>query len=132
MQPCGIGWSQTGSRSMFRGDIYLANLDPVRGSEADKSRPVIIVSNDSLNVVVAKSRRGVVTVVPLSSNVEHVRTFQVFLPADVTRLNRDSKAQAEQVRAIAVERLAPEPLSSLPTSYLRSLDAALRLHLALG
>lgn len=104
----------------------------MRGSEADKSRPVVIVSNDSLNVVVTKNRRGVVTVVPLSSNVERVLTFQVFLPADVTGWRHDSKAQAEQVRAIAVERLAPEPLFTLPTSYLRSLDIALRLHLALG
>ncbi len=116
---------------MRRGDLYLADLEPSRGSEAGKRRPVIIVSHDSLNLVVRERGRGVVTVVPLSSNVERIFAFQVLLPAEVTSLSRDSKAQAEQVRALAFERFDPHPLGSLPAEYLQALDNALRLHLAL-
>jgi mRNA interferase MazF len=116
---------------MRRSEIFLATLDPVRGSEANKARPVVIVSHDALNRVVAATGRGVVTAVPLSSNVERVHTFQVFLPAEVTGLDRDSKAQAEQVRALAFERFAPEPIGLLPSDYLAALETALRIHLAL-
>ena len=116
---------------MRRGDIYLADLEPSRGSEANKTRPVIIVSHNALNQIVEERRRGVVTVVPLSSNMDAVYAFQVFLPAEVTGLTRDSKAQAEQVRALAFERFAAQPAGSLPERYLQRLDEALRLHLEL-
>ena len=52
--------------------------------------------------------RGVVTVVPVTSYVAHIQLFQVTLPAGQTGLGLDSKAQAEQVRPIEVERLGPE------------------------
>jgi len=116
---------------MRRGEIYLANLDSIRGSEANKTRPVVVVSHDALNRVVEERGRGVVTVVPLSSNVEKVYSFQVLLPAEVTGLSRDSKAQAEQVRALAFERFAPNPEGSLPERYMQALGEALKLHLAL-
>jgi probable F420-dependent oxidoreductase len=48
----------------------------------------------------------VITVVPVTSNVERVYPFQVLLPAGQSGLDKDSKAQAEQVRSISVERLA--------------------------
>lgn len=116
---------------MRRGDIYLADLEPGRGSEANKTRPVIIVSHNALNEIVEERRRGVVTVVPLSSNTDAVYAFQVFLPAETTGLSRDSKAQAEQVRALAFERFAARPVGSLPERYLQRLSGALRLHLEL-
>ena len=115
---------------MQRGDIYLCSLDPVKGSEAKGLRLVIVVSNDAANSNVADNRRGVLTVVPVTSNVANVLTFQVFLPAEVSGLDRDSKAQVEQVRALAFERFL-RPLGSLPPPYLEDLETALRLHLSL-
>jgi mRNA interferase MazF len=115
---------------MRRGELYLADLDPIRGSEANKARPIVVVSHDALNKVVSQRGRGVITVVPLSGNVSRVFSFQVFLSAEVTGLSHDSKAQAEQIRALAFERFL-EPLGVLPERYLRQLEAALRLHLAL-
>ena len=56
--------------------------------------------------------------------------FQVLLTAEATGLPRDSKAQAEQVRSIAVERIGAR-VGVLPEGDLVSLDEALRLHLAL-
>ena len=105
-------------------------LDPARGSEANKPRPGIIVSNDAANATAMRLGRGVVTVVPVTSNVERVYPFQVLLPARVTGLLRDSKAQAEQVRSIAVE-LVGERIGTVTGADLAALDEALRLHLAL-
>lgn len=115
---------------MRRGELRLADLDPPRGSEADKRRPVVLVSNDGANTTAERLRRGVVTVVPVTSNVDRVYPFQVLLPADETTLARDSKAQAEQVRAIDVQRLGA-PVVSLPLRLMNQLDHALRLHLQL-
>lgn len=77
---------------MRRGDVVLVNLDPVRGAEASKRRPAVIVSNDAANATAVRLGRGVVTVVPVTSNVQRLYPFQVLLPASQTRLPEDSKA----------------------------------------
>jgi mRNA interferase MazF len=115
---------------MRRGDIYFANL-PVQGSEANKLRPVLIVSNDALNEAVDSLQQGVITVVPLTSSIANVRSYQVLLPAEVTGLKHDSKAQVEQVRALALQRFVPELKGRLSKKYLEPIDQALKLHFAL-
>lgn len=115
---------------MRRGEIRVVDLDPARASEANKRRPAVIVSNDGANTTAERLGRGVVTVVPVTSTVDRVYPFQVLLDAASTGLARDSKAQAEQVRSIAVERIG-ERLGALPPELLGALDEALRLHLAL-
>ena len=108
----------------------MIDLEPVRGTEANKWRPAVIVSNDGANGTATRFGRGVLTVVPVTSNVERVYPFQVLLPADSTGLSVDSKAQAEQVRSVDVERIQGR-LGSVPGELMRELDEALRLHLAL-
>lgn len=115
---------------MQRGEIRLVDLDPVRGSEANKRRPAVVVSNDQANAVAERLGRGVVTVVPMTSNTARVFAFQVLLESGDTGLSVESKAQAEQVRAVSVDRLGP-PMGRLPHRAMASLDDALRLHLGL-
>ena len=115
---------------MRRGEIRLVDLDPVRGNEADKRRPAVLVSNDQANAVAARLGRGVVTVVPLTSNVTRILAFQVRLPAELTGLRLDSKAQAEQVRSVSVDRLGAA-VGQLPAPIMEAIDDALRLHLNL-
>lgn len=115
---------------MLRGEIRLVDLEPVRGSEADKRRPAVIVSNDQANSVATRLGRGVVTVVPLTSNVARVFAFQTLVPAAGSGLTVDSKAQAEQVRSVAVERVG-DALGRVPARVMATLDDALRLHLEL-
>ena len=115
---------------MRRGDIVTVSLDPVRGSEASKTRPAVVVSNDAANAAATRLGRGVVTVVPVTSSTRRIYPFQVLLPADRTGLPRDSKAQAEQVRSVAVERVGRR-VGQLPASLLIQLDQALRVHLSL-
>lgn len=115
---------------MRRGEIRWVDLDPTRGVESNKRRPGVIVSNDGANTTASRLGRGVVTIVPVTSNVERIYPFQVLLPAGTTGLATDSKAQAEQVRSVAVERIG-ERIGTLTSSSLAELDEALRLHLAL-
>ena len=115
---------------MLRGEVRLVDLEPVRGSEANKRRPAVVVSNDRANAAVERHGRGVVTVVPVTSNVARVYPFQTFLPADATGLRADSKAQAEQVRSVSAERLGPV-VGRIPPGLMADLDDALRLHLQL-
>lgn len=115
---------------MLRGEIRLVDLDPVHGSEANKRRPAVIVSNDRANGIAARLGQGVVTVVPVTSNTDRVFPFQALLPADDTGLRQDSKAQAEQVRSLAVERLG-RVLGRAPADVMAQVDDALRLHLQL-
>jgi mRNA interferase MazF len=115
---------------MRRGEIRLVDLDPTRGAEANTRRPAVIVSNDGANTTAERLGRGVITVVPVTSNTHRVHPFQVLLDAATTGLDRDSKAQAEQVRSVAVERIGTR-VGALDGELIAALDEALRLHLAL-
>lgn len=115
---------------MRRGDLYWADLAPVIGSESNKTRPVVIVSNDAANRAAERRRAGVVTIVPVTSSTDRVFPFQVPLAGAECGLPSDSKAQAEQVRTVATERLRGR-IGFVPAERMRQLDDAIRLHLAL-
>ncbi|MHB8394155.1 MAG: type II toxin-antitoxin system PemK/MazF family toxin [Candidatus Dormibacteria bacterium] len=115
---------------MLRGEIRLVDLEPVRGVDANKRRPAIVVSNDGALASASQLGRGVVTVVPVTSSIQRINPFQVLMPAVATGMSHDSKAQAEQVRSVAVQRLGPR-VGSVPPGIMAELDEALRLHLAL-
>ncbi len=115
---------------MLRGEIRLVDLDPTRRGEADKRRPAVLVSNDAANTTAARLGHGVVTVVPVTSNIGRVYPFQVLLAATETGLDRDSKAQAEQIRSVSVERVS-QKIGAVPPALMLEIDDALRLHLTL-
>lgn len=116
---------------MIRGDIYEVDLEPVTGSEANKIRPAVIVSNDLANAAVGRNRRGLVVIVPITGNTRRIYPFQVALSSSEHQgLSKPSKAQAEQVRAVDVMRLRKR-VGHLTISEMDGLDTALRIHLAL-
>lgn len=120
--------------TLLRGEVYWADLEPVLGSEANKVRPVVIVSNNGANAA-ALRHAGVVTVVPLTSRIGTVHPFQALVTVDRTSShshqdNFESKAQAEQVRSIAMHRFQ-DRLGFVSASGMRRIDGALRVHLRL-
>lgn len=115
---------------MRRGEIRWINLDPAIGSESAKLRPAIIVSNDGANATATRLGRGVVTVVPVTSNIKRIYAFQVLLGAKECGLPRDSKAQAEQLRSVSVQRIGDQ-IGDVPPSVMERLDEAIRLHLSI-
>lgn len=112
-----------------RGQLVLASLDPAMGNEASKTRPVVIVSNNTANAAAVRVG-GVVTVVPVTTNTARILPFQVLLPAAETGLPHDSKAQAEQVRSLSISRICGI-VGWVQTELLGEIDEALRLHLSL-
>jgi mRNA interferase MazF len=115
---------------MRRGESRLGDLNPVVGSEANKTRPAVIVSNDGANTAAARLGRGVLTIVPMTTNSDTIHPFQVLLEASDTGLAEDCKAQAEQVRSVDVQRIGRR-VGSVPATTMGNLDEALRVHLAL-
>lgn len=80
---------------MKRGEIYYANLSPTVGSEIDKSRPVLVVSNDANNPAA-----NTVTILPITSNITRVYPFEVLLNPEDSGLSKSSKVQVQQIRTI--------------------------------
>lgn len=113
-----------------RGQVYLASLDLAVGSEQGKVRPVIVVSSNAANDSANCRARGVVTVVPLTSNVRAIYPFQTLLTQEETGLPTTCKAQAEQVRSIGTHRLVRR-IAELAAELMAQVDDALRLHLLL-
>jgi mRNA interferase MazF len=111
---------------MKRGEVYFADLSPSVGSEINKRRPVLIVSNDANN-----RAASTVTVLPITSNVSKVYPFEVALAGGESGLPKDSKAQAQQIRTIAKERITSAAVGRLQADKMVAIDAAIRLHLAL-
>lgn len=111
---------------MQRGDVFYADLDPTQGAETQKTRPVLIVSNDAANRAAA-----LVTVIPLTSNVSRIFPFEVKLLASDTGLSKDSKAMAQQIRTLDKGRLAKNSSGHVSKALMQQIDNALRLHLSL-
>jgi mRNA interferase MazF len=86
-----------------RGDVFSARLDPTEGSEQAGTRPVVIISRDSIN-----ANSPVVVVVPVTdaTNVKRLYPSHAQLPKGSGGLKMESVAKAEQIRAIQVSRLA--------------------------
>jgi len=91
---------------MRRGEIYYANLSPVVGSETNKRRPVLIVSNDANN-----RNAGTITILPITSNVSRVYPFEVLLAPEDSGLPKPSKVQAQQIRTISKQRISGQALA---------------------
>ena len=109
---------------MRLGEIYYANLSPVVGSETDKRRPVLIVSNDANN-----RNAGTVTILPITSTVSRVYPFEVLLSPEDSGLTKPSKVQAQQVRTISKQRISGRALGQLSGELMQLVETALRLHL---
>jgi mRNA interferase MazF len=109
---------------MKRGEIYYANLSPTVGSEIDKRRPVLVVSNDANN-----RAANTVTILPITSNVTRVYPFEVLLNPEDSGLSKPSKVQAQQVRTISKQRISSDAVGSLSEEIMQLVNAALKLHL---
>ena len=107
-----------------RGDIVVANLDPTVGVEIKKTRPVIVLSNDSIN-----QYSQLVVVVPLTKNTAHLSPSHTLIPKGVARLAFPSKAVTEQIKAVDKKRLVKR-LGSLTPALLTEVERALKNTLA--
>lgn len=108
-------------KSPRRGEVYWIALDPPVGSEAKKTRPAIIVSNDSMN------QHGTrIVVVPLTSNIDSCYPGEAL----VTVKGKSSRALGDQIRSVDKLRLRGK-LDTLTKSDVEAIDRALFITLNL-
>jgi len=84
---------------ILRGDIYWANLDPIKGHEQSGQRPVLVLSHDVFN-----DRSGVVIAVALTSQPPKAG-FPLTLPLSGRALPKQSWVKISQIRTLSQERL---------------------------
>jgi mRNA interferase MazF len=105
-----------------RGEVWLANLNPGRGTEPGKARPVIIVQSQAL----LEAGHPSTLVVPLTTQrVAQAAPLRIRVPA-TGKLTSDSDALVDQVRAVDNRRLTQGPVARCAPAVLAQLDAALR------
>lgn len=113
-------------KTIKRGDIYYAELNPVIGSEQGGTRPVLIISNDignrhSPTVIIAAITSRVHTKAKLPTHTA-IRDFE--------GLNKDSIILLEQIRTIDKKRLQ-EYIGMLSESEMARVDKALAISVSL-
>ena len=113
---------------MLRGELYLASLDPVLGSEQGGTRPVLIVSRNALN-----ASAPIVIVVPLTRRQNKARLYptHVEVRAGDGGLPKDSVVLCEQVRVVSKERIGKR-IGQISPNSLAQVDSALLITLDLG
>ncbi len=106
-----------------RGYIYFAKLDPTVGNEINKTRSVLVISNNINN-----QHSKTITVSPITSNTKVIRSFEVFVPEGEANLPKDSKLKCDQIRTIDNFRIISE-VGNLSIEYISEVEGTLRKHL---
>ena len=106
---------------MLRGEVWWVEFDPAVGSEIRKTRPGVVVSNNSAN-----RNLGRIIVVPLTSNTDRIYPGE----ARVMVAGKESKAMVDQIMTADKVRLKSR-IDVLSKADLLAVEMALRVQLAL-
>ena len=104
-----------------RGSLYLADLDPRRGTEPGKARPVVVIQTDLLNGTGHPST----WVLPCTTRLSGENLLRVPLPRGIAGNSKDCEVMIDQSRAIDNRRFV-RALDPLPGSLLREVEEKLR------
>ncbi len=104
-----------------RGEVWWVSFDPSVGGEIQKTRPAVILSNDSANIALNR-----VIVVPISSQVAKVYPGEAL----ITLNGEQRKAMADQVATASTQRLKSK-LGVLSRADVSAVESALLLQLAI-
>lgn len=109
-----------------RGDIFLVNLEPIKGSEQGGIRPVLIIQNNIYN------KYSPVTIIAAITSKIYDKEYptNVFISKQVSKLNKDSTILLNQIRTIDKKRIIKK-ISSLPEEVIWKIDMALKISLSL-
>jgi len=108
-----------------RNEIWLVSLEPVKGKEIGKTRPALVVSNNRNNEF-----SGTVTVLPITSKIEKLYPFEIFLSKEEINLSKDSKIKANQIRTVDKRRLV-KYLAKINNSQMKASEKAILIHLGI-
>jgi mRNA interferase MazF len=106
---------------MKRGEVWWVNLDPTIGTEISKTRPAVILSNDSSNKFLNR-----VQIIPLTSHVEKCYPSEAII-----KLNgKDSKAMADQITTADKKRLK-DKIGTISSKDMMAIEKAVKIQLGL-
>lgn len=107
---------------MRRGEIWVGNLNPPRGREMGKTRPVLVIQAEALSAI----NTPMVVVLPLTTKVyPEFRYWRVAIPAR-DRLLKDCQVVTDQPRALDRNRLGDGPLTRLTDAEMAAVEKSLR------
>lgn len=109
-----------------KGDIFLANLEPVKGSEQGGIRPVLIIQNDISN------KYSPVTIISAITSRVYEKEFStnIFISKKDSGLNKDSTIMLNQLRTIDKSRIIKK-VGSLDLFLMNQVDKAIKVSLGL-
>ena len=109
-----------------RGEIFLANLEPIRGSEQGGVRPVLIIQND-----ISNKHSPVIIIAAITSKIfEKEYSTNIFISKDESGLDKDSTIMLNQIRTIDNVRLMKK-IGLLDNFTMNKVDRAIKVSLAL-
>ena len=104
------------------GEVWLANLNPRRGTEPGKTRPVLIVQGQAL----INAGHPSTLIVPLTTNlIDEAEPLRIRVQAQ-SSLRRDSDVVVDQIRSIDNRRLIEGPLARLDAPTMERVASAIR------
>lgn len=113
-------------RTIRRGDIYYAELNPVVGSEQGGTRPVLIISNNMGN-----RHSPTVIIAAITSRVQTKSKLPTHTTVtDYKGLDKDSIILLEQIRTIDKQRLK-QHMGKIPADIMARVDKALAISVSL-
>lgn len=102
-----------------RGDLFWVKLDPSHGTEIRKTRPAVMVSNDSCNKYGAR-----VIVLPITSNVETLYPGEAMVEIQ----GRPARVLGDQIRSLDKSRLGSR-IGTLNPAELSAVEEAILITL---
>ncbi len=110
---------------IYRGDLFFANLNPVKGSEQGGKRPVVILQND-----VGNKFSPTVIVAAITSRTRKKANMPTHVSLDNAALEKDSQVLLEQIRTLDKTRLIKK-VGKLTQDEMRAIDNSLEISLSL-
>ena len=108
-------------QNLKNGEIWLANLNPSKGTEPGKTRPVLVLQDQVLLDVQHPST----IIVPLTTNlIENAHPLRIRIHAR-DLLEKDSDLLIDQIRAIDNKRFVQGPLTILPSKQMKFIYEAI-------
>lgn len=111
---------------IYRGDIFFANLNPVKGSEQGGKRPVVILQND-----VGNKFSPTVIIAAITSRTRKKANMPTHVLLDNVALEKNSQVLLEQIRTLDKSRLITK-VGKLTKDEMMSIDRSLEVSLSIG
>ena len=109
------------TQKLEHGAVWLADLNPRRGTEPGKTRPVLIIQSQAL----LDASHPSTLIIPLTTRlIEDAEPLRLRLSAR-DRLDRDSDLLIDQIRAIDNQRLVTGPLTLLGAEEISRIYSAI-------